>query len=188
MEKLTTVTSRALPLPADNVDTDQITPARFLRITHKDGLADVLFADWRKDPAFVLNRPDARGAEVLVAGDNFGCGSSREAAPWALKAFGFRVLVSTRFADIFRNNCLKNGLLPLVVPADAHARLMDLVTREPATQVHVDLPSQVLRFGAERVTFPIEPFAKRCLVDGLDELGYILSHEADIAAFERARA
>ncbi|MCC6624628.1 MAG: 3-isopropylmalate dehydratase small subunit [Deltaproteobacteria bacterium] len=184
MASFTTLSSRALPLPHDNIDTDQITPARFLRVTHKEGLADVLFADWRKDPAFVLNRADAPGCRVLVAGDNFGCGSSREHAPWALVAWGFRAIVSTSFADIFRNNALKNGLLPIVVPADVHARLMDRVTRAPETVVDVDLPSQTLRFGDEAVTFPIEPFAKTCLVEGLDELGYILTFADAIAAYE----
>lgn len=187
MPEFHTLTSRALPLPHENVDTDQITPARFLRVTHKEGLADVLFADWRKDPGFVLNRADAAGAQVLVAGDNFGCGSSREHAPWALVAWGFRAVVSTRFADIFRNNALKNGLLPVVVAPDVHARLFALLARDPAAAVTIDLAAQTLAFDGETVTFPIEPFARKCLLEGLDELGYILAQSDAIAAYE-ARA
>jgi len=187
MARFTTLSARALPLPHDNVDTDQITPARFLRVTHKEGLADVLFADWRKDPAFVLNRADAPGAQILVAGDNFGCGSSREHAPWALVAWGFRAIVSTSFADIFKNNALKNGLLPIVLAPEAHARLMERVTAAPETILEVDLAAQTLAFDGERHDFPIEPFAKTCLLEGVDELGYILSHGAAIDAHE-ARA
>jgi len=186
MPSFTTLTSRALPLPMENIDTDQITPARFLRITHKAGLADVLFKDWRNDPTFVLNRADAPGAQILVAGDNFGCGSSREHAPWALVAWGFRAVVSTRFADIFRNNALKNGLLPVVVAPDVHARLFALLAREPASELHIDLAAQTLTFAHESVVFPIDPFPKKCLLGGLDELGYLLAHEPAIAAYEAA--
>ncbi|MFO0744284.1 MAG: 3-isopropylmalate dehydratase small subunit [Myxococcota bacterium] len=188
MANFTTLTSRALPLPFENVDTDQITPARFLRVTHKEGLAKVLFADWRQDPAFVLNRPDAPGAHILVAGDNFGCGSSREHAPWALHAWGFRAVVSTRFADIFKNNALKNGLLPVVVPADAHQRLFALLAADPAAELSIDLATQSLGFAGETVHFPIDAFAKKCLLEGLDELGYILAHADAIAAYEASRA
>ena len=188
MANFTTLTSRALPLPFENVDTDQITPARFLRVTHKEGLAKVLFADWRQDPAFVLNRPDAPGAHILVAGDNFGCGSSREHAPWALHAWGFRAVVSTRFADIFKNNALKNGLLPVVVPAATVAKVMALVQADPTVQLGVELQQQVLVMpSGATVRFPIDAFAKKCLLEGIDELGYIMSHAAAIQAFEDKR-
>jgi 3-isopropylmalate/(R)-2-methylmalate dehydratase small subunit len=190
MEAITSFTSTLVVLPAENVDTDQIIPARFLKVTDKAGLGESLFADWRydaggrPDPDFVLNRPEARGAEVLVAGNNFGCGSSREHAPWALKGYGFRAVVSTYFADIFRNNALKNGLLPIVVDGDVHARLLELA-REPGARVTVELESQTLTLpDGTRAHFPIEPFAKHCLVHGLDELGFLLAEEGRIAEYE----
>jgi 3-isopropylmalate/(R)-2-methylmalate dehydratase small subunit len=183
--------SRTVVLPIDNIDTDQIIPARFLKTISKDGLGAQLFNDWRYDgagqarPDFVLNRPEAEGAEVLVAGDNFGCGSSREHAPWALLQFGFRAVVSTSFADIFRQNSLKNGLVPIVVPADVHSALL----ASPGTVVKVELASQTLSFGDGRaVEFPIDDFSKHCLLQGIDELGYILQQEPAIAAYESRRA
>ena len=180
--------SFSIVVPFDNIDTDQIIPARFLKTTDKEGLAGALFFAWRQDPGFVLNSEAAKTAKILVAGDNFGCGSSREHAPWALRAFGFEAVISTSFADIFRNNALKNGLLPVVV---GEAVLRELHERVPseALALTIDLAKQTLSFagrdGNERVeAFPIEPFSKRCLIEGLDELGYLLSHEAAIAAYE----
>jgi 3-isopropylmalate/(R)-2-methylmalate dehydratase small subunit len=177
-------------LPIDNIDTDQIIPARFLKTTSKAGLGDQLFYDWRYDPSgaphtdFVLNQPDAVRAHVLVAGDNFGCGSSREHAPWALTQFGFRAVVSTSFADIFRQNALKNGLLPIVVPAEVHAALI----ASPGSIVKIDLEAQTLTLAdGTSVEFPIDPFAKRCLLDGVDELGYILQQSAAIDSYEQRR-
>jgi 3-isopropylmalate/(R)-2-methylmalate dehydratase small subunit len=177
-------------LPIDNIDTDQIIPARFLKTTSKAGLGDQLFYDWRYDASgapktdFVLNQPDAIRAHVLVAGDNFGCGSSREHAPWALGQFGFRAVVSTSFADIFRQNALKNGLLPIVVPPDVHAALI----ASPGSIVKIDLEAQTLTLADGRsVEFPIDPFAKRCLLEGVDELGYILQQSAAIDSYEQRR-
>ena len=185
-------TSRIVPLPSNNIDTDQIIPARFLKTISKEGLGDQLFYDWRYDaagrpnPDFILNQPRAQGAQVLVAGDNFGCGSSREHAPWALTQFGFRAVVSTSFADIFRQNALKNALLPIIVPPDVHAELF----AAPAEAiVAVDLAAQTFVTPSGRVVeFPIDSFAKHCLLTGVDELGYIRQHEADIAAFEASHA
>ncbi len=177
-------------LPIDNIDTDQIIPARFLKTTSKAGLGDQLFYDWRYDAAgapktdFVLNQPDAVRAHVLVAGDNFGCGSSREHAPWALAQFGFRAVVSTSFADIFKQNALKNGLLPIVVPAIVHAALI----ASPGSIVKIDLEAQTVTLADGRsVQFPIDPFAKRCLLEGVDELGYILQQSAAIDSYEQSR-
>jgi 3-isopropylmalate/(R)-2-methylmalate dehydratase small subunit len=190
MKPFTNFESRIAPLPIANVDTDQIIPARFLKTISKDGLGDQLFCDWRYDesgkpkPDFILNRPEAKGAQVLVAGDNFGCGSSREHAPWALTQYGFRAVVSTSFADIFKGNALKNGLLPIVVPGDVHAKLL----ASPGTVVKIDLAAQTLTLPDGRaVEFPIDPFSKHCLLEGVDELGYILQQEAAIAAFEAKR-
>lgn len=194
MEPIRPFESKIVVLPVENIDTDQIIPARFLKVTDRAGLGEALFADWRYDGAgrpnedFILNRPGARGAEILVAGDNFGCGSSREHASWALLGYGFRAVVSTSFGDIFRNNALKNGLLPLTVDAETHARLLELGESDPEARVGVDLERQVIILpdGSE-ASFPIEPFAKHCLLNGVDELGYLLSAEADIAAFEASR-
>jgi 3-isopropylmalate/(R)-2-methylmalate dehydratase small subunit len=189
--KLEKFESRTVVIPVDNIDTDQIIPARFLKTISKDGLGDQLFNDWRYEasgkpnPDFILNRPDAKGAQILVAGDNFGCGSSREHAPWALMQFGFRAVVSTSFADIFRGNSLKNGLLPIVVPADVHKELLE----SPGASVKIDLASQTLTLASGRaVTFPIDAFSRHCLLEGIDELGYILHQEAAIATYEALRA
>ena len=191
MNKFTELESRMVPFPVDNIDTDQIIPARFLKTISKDGLGDQLFYDWRYDaegrpkPDFILNQPAARGAEILLAGDNFGCGSSREHAPWALMQFGFRAVVSTSFADIFRQNSLKNALLPVIVPRAVHTDLFALVARDPEATVKVDLPAQKLVLPDGRaVEFPIDAFSKQCLLDGVDELGYILRQEASIVAYE----
>lgn len=183
------IESHTIVLPIDNIDTDQIIPARFLKTISKEGLGDQLFCDWRYDaegkprPDFVLDTPEAKRAQVLVAGDNFGCGSSREHAPWALIQFGFRAIVSTSFADIFRQNSLKNGLLPVVVPRDVHAELL----RSPGASVVIDLASQTLTLaGGRTVEFPIDGFSKHCLLEGVDELGYILQQDSAIAAYEAA--
>jgi 3-isopropylmalate/(R)-2-methylmalate dehydratase small subunit len=190
MEPIRTFTSRLVALPVENIDTDQIIPARFLKVTDKAGLGEALFADWRYDPdgapipEFVLNRPEARGAQVLVGGDNFGCGSSREHAPWALVGYGFRAVVSTFFADIFRNNALKNGLLPIAVDPAAHRRLMALAA-DPSAEITVDLASQTVTLpDGEAVPFPIDPFAKHCLLNGVDQLGFLLAEEDAIARYE----
>ena len=186
--------SRMVPLPATNVDTDQIIPARFLKTITKDGLGANLFCDWRYDaqgkpkPDFILNQPHVQGAHVLLVGDNFGCGSSREHAPWALMQFGFRAVISTSFADIFRGNSLKNGLLPVIVPPDVHAELFTAVEKEPNATVKIDLARQTLTTPAgRRIGFPVDGFSKHCLLEGVDELGYMLQHEAKIAAFEAKR-
>jgi 3-isopropylmalate/(R)-2-methylmalate dehydratase small subunit len=184
------ITSKTVVFPVDNIDTDQIIPARFLKTISKAGLGDQLFYDWRYDasgapkPDFILNTDAAKGAQVLVAGDNFGCGSSREHAPWALTQFGFKAVVSTSFADIFKGNSLKNGLLPIVVPAAIHAALI----ATPGAVVKIDLASQTLTMpDGTAVEFPIDAFSKHCLLEGVDELGYILKQDAAISAFETQR-
>lgn len=193
MEPFRTLTSRLIPLPHENVDTDQIVPARYLKATDKAGLGEALFADWRVDAAgnprsdFVLHQPEHQGAQILLAGDNFGCGSSREHAPWALVAYGFRAVISTSFADIFRNNALKNGLLPIVVDSETHYQLFCLVSEDPQAEVHVDLESQTLHLpDGRRVTFPIDEFSKQCLLQGVDELGYLLELEPAITRYEQS--
>ncbi|HXK07565.1 MAG TPA: 3-isopropylmalate dehydratase small subunit [Verrucomicrobiae bacterium] len=182
MKPFTNFESRMVVLPINNVDTDQIIPARFLKTTSKQGLDQQLFYDWRQDPDFVLNRPESKGRQVLLAGDNFGCGSSREHAPWALTQWGFRAVISTSFADIFKQNSLKNSLLPIVVPPDVHA---ELFAAAPDAVVKIDLPNQTLTTPSGRtVEFPVDAFSKHCLVNGVDELGYILQQESDIAAYQ----
>jgi|SRR5579871_1393608 len=187
MIKFTPFESRLVPLPIDNIDTDQIIPARFLKTISKDGLGDQLFYDWRYDaqgrplPGFILNQPDAKSSKILLAGDNFGCGSSREHAPWALTQYGFRAVISTSFADIFKQNSLKNSLLPIVVPRDIHTELFSL----PEVVVKVDLASQQLTLPDGRsIEFPIDAFARHCLLEGIDELGYILQETAAVSAYE----
>jgi 3-isopropylmalate/(R)-2-methylmalate dehydratase small subunit len=190
MAQFKTLTSRVLPLPVNDIDTDQIIPAQFLKVTDKNGLAEALFYHWRynddKSPKaeFVLNRPEFRGTQILLAGDNFGCGSSREHAPWALTSYGFRAVISTSFADIFRNNSLKNGLIPIVVAEATHKMLFDFLEEVPNAEFTVDLESQTLSFPNGSIHFPIDSFNKACLLNGTDELGYILSFEREIAAFE----
>jgi 3-isopropylmalate/(R)-2-methylmalate dehydratase small subunit len=183
-------TSKTVVFPVDNIDTDQIIPARFLKTISKAGLGDQLFYDWRYDgsgapkPDFILNTEAAKGAQVLVAGDNFGCGSSREHAPWGLTQFGFKAVVSTSFADIFKGNSLKNGLLPIVVSAEIHSELIE----SPGATVTVDLAAQTLTMpDGKTVEFPIDPFSKYCLLEGVDELGYILKQDAAIAEYESQR-
>jgi len=192
MAQFISLTSRVVVVPQNDIDTDQIIPARFLKTTDKHGLGASLFADWRYGPdgvpvpGFPLNAPRAQGAKVLLAGDNFGCGSSREHAPWALTGFGFRAVVSTSFADIFRNNALKNGLLPVAIDGGAHASLLAELARQPDAEVTIDLATQTLRLpDGTVVKFPIDPFARTCLLEGVDELGYILRFESLIEEHEQ---
>ena len=181
MEPIKQIRSKTVVIPNDDIDTDQIIPARFLKTTDKKGLGESLFADWRDRPGFPLLQPDAAGARVLVVGANFGCGSSREHAPWALTGFGFRAIVATSFADIFRGNALKNGLLPVVVPPDVHKWLLD----NPDAVLRIDLASQTLSLpDARTVEFPVDSFARHCMLEGVDELGYILRQADAIAAYE----
>jgi 3-isopropylmalate/(R)-2-methylmalate dehydratase small subunit len=191
MEPITVFSGKCVVLPIENIDTDQIIPARFLKAINKQGMGDHLFADWRYDvqgspnPDFVLNRPEAQGAQILVAGHNFGCGSSREHAPWALQGYGFKAVVSTYFADIFRNNALKVGLLPIIVDRNIHARIVRLWEEDPEIQLTVDLDAQQLTMpDGQTVMFPIEPFARYCLLNGVDQLGFLLSQEAAITQYE----
>src|SRR5512135_2833179 len=183
MDPIKVIRSRTVVMPSSNIDTDQIIPARFLTTTTREGLGAALFADLRTAPDglpradFVLNRPESRGCELLVAGRNIGCGSSREHAPWALLDYGFRAVISTEIADIFRNNSLKNGLLPIVVDATTHGWLLD----HPGAEVEIDLPATTLRLPDGRaVSFPIEAFARYCLMNGIDELGYLLGQRTAI--------
>ena len=193
MAQFTTLTSRVVPLPVNDIDTDQIIPARFLKATDKNGMGDNLFADWRyhadgsPKADFILNKPEAAGCQILLAGDNFGCGSSREHAPWALTGYGFRAVISTSFADIFRNNALKNGLLPIIVDEETHKLLLDLADEAPRAELTIELASQTLSYPGGSITFPIDPFSKTCLLNGVDELGYIMGFEKQIAAFEQSR-
>ncbi|MGH9322832.1 MAG: 3-isopropylmalate dehydratase small subunit [Vicinamibacteria bacterium] len=183
MKPIRSVTSKTVVLPVDNVDTDQIIPARFLTVTTKDGLGRNLFADWRGDPNFVLNRAEAKSAEILVTGENFGCGSSREHAPWALLDFGFRAVVSRSLADIFKANAVKNGLLPVEVGAEIHGALLE----NPGSRVTVDLEKRrlVLPDGRE-ASFPIDGFARHCLLNGIDPLDFLLQQEETIRRYEAA--
>jgi 3-isopropylmalate/(R)-2-methylmalate dehydratase small subunit len=191
MSNFTSLTSKIVPLNAENIDTDQIIPARFLKVTDKLGLGEQLFCDWRYNadgspkPEFILNKPEMKGRQVFLAGDNFGCGSSREHAPWALAGYGFRAVISTSFADIFRNNALKNGLLPVIVDKETHAQLFSLVEEDPNTSVSVDLSTQTLSLPDGRaVRFPIDSFSKTCLLNGVDEIGYVLGMREQIEAYE----
>lgn len=184
-------TSRAAVISANNIDTDQIIPARFLKMTDKSGMGNNLFADWRYNPDgspkedFILNDKRFQAARILLAGDNFGCGSSREHAPWALTGFGFKAVISTSFADIFRNNSLKNGLLPIVVDAETHSRLFDQFAKNPLSEITVDLEHQTLELpDGEKVTFPVDQFSKTCLLSGRDELGYLLSYLGKVEKYE----
>ena len=195
MTRFERFSSRAIVLPVNDIDTDQIIPARFLKTIDKTGLATNLFADWRyrsdgkPDPDFPLNRPERLGAQVLLAGANFGCGSSREHAPWALIGYGLRAVVSTSIADIFHNNALKNGLLPVVVDATTHQRMLALFTSSPEAELTIDLASQTISLpDGQDAGFAIDVFAKSCLLNGVDELGYLLGMEDRIAAYEAAIA
>lgn len=195
MAQFTTLTSHMVPLPEENVDTDQIIPARFLKVTDKHGLGESLFCDWRylKDgspnPEFVLNEPESQGAQILLAGNNFGSGSSREHAPWALVGWGFRAIISTGFADIFKSNSLKNGLLPVEVSPEVYRTLMEAAQLDRSTKVTIDLPTQsVTGLESLEATFPIDEFSKHCLLNGIDQLGYLLSFDDQISKYEQRRA
>jgi 3-isopropylmalate/(R)-2-methylmalate dehydratase small subunit len=190
MKAIQTITSRTVVLPSSNIDTDQIIPARFLTTTTREGLGRSLFADWRYDAEgtpkadFVLNRPEAQGCHILVAGNNFGCGSSREHAPWALLDYGLQAVVSTEIADIFRSNSLKNGFLPVVVDQATN----DWLLTNPGAQVTINVAETTLALpNGTRVKFPLEAFSRYCLLNGVDELGFLLDHGAQIEAYERQR-
>ncbi len=193
-EPFRTFTSAVIPLPAENVDTDQIVPARYLKVTDKDGLREALFRDWRydedgglKEPLFVMDRVAMLDRQILLVGDNFGTGSSREHAPWALRAWGIRAILSTSFADIFRNNALKNGLLPIVVEAERHRQLFEMVAANPNAQLTVDLEAQVVHLpGDEDLPFQVDPFARMMLLAGTDEMGYLIAKLPAIEAWEQA--
>lgn len=194
MNTITTIQSIAIPMPQKNIDTDQIIPARYLKVTDKASVAEGLFADWRFNPdgtkkdEFILNRPEYQKAKILLAGDNFGCGSSREHAPWAITGWGIRAVISTSFADIFKNNALKNGLLPITVDEKLHRALFDLVERAPNAELRIDLEAQSLSLpDREPYKFAIDPFAKKCLLAGVDQLNYILSFEDQIKQYELER-
>jgi 3-isopropylmalate/(R)-2-methylmalate dehydratase small subunit len=191
MQPIKTIHSKTLVMPGSNIDTDQIIPARFLTTTTREGLGKQLFADWRyqadgtPQPSFILNQAVSAGCAILVAGRNFGCGSSREHAPWALLDYGIRAVISTEFADIFRSNALKNGLLPILVDATSHAALI----AAPGATVSIDLAASSLTLpNGTQVSFPLEAFARYCLLNGVDELGYLLSKLPEIERYETARS
>lgn len=191
MEPIKAFRAGLVALPINDIDTDQIIPARYLKVTDKEGLGKACFSDWRYEsdgspkPDFILNKPEYQDAEILIGGHNFGCGSSREHAPWALMGAGFKAVISTYFADIFRNNSLKNGLLPIVVDEETHHQLISLAEEDPESAVSVDLEAQTLTLPDGRsVQFPIDGFAKYCLLNGVDQLGYLLGLDHDIVAFE----
>ena len=191
MKTFQTLKSLIIQLPHNDIDTDQIIPAQYLKVTDKKGLAEGLFASWRYDssgdmnPDFPLNKPQYQNAEILLTGDNFGCGSSREHAPWALVQWGIRAIISTSFADIFRNNALKNGLLPVVVPVSVHKQLLEIMQDDAFCQVTIDLPAQELSLPDGSIhEFSIDPFNKKCLVEGIDSLGYLLSFQDLVTSFE----
>jgi 3-isopropylmalate/(R)-2-methylmalate dehydratase small subunit len=195
MEPIKTFEGKVVALPINDIDTDQIIPARYLKVTDKAGLGAACFSDWRYNadgtpkPDFVLNQPEHAGAAVLIGGHNFGCGSSREHAPWALVGAGFQAVVSTYFADIFRNNALKNGLLPVQVDADTHRQLISLAEEDASTRVTIDLATQTLTLPDGRaVTFPIDAFSKECLLKGVDQLGFLIDLDPAIVAYETTHA
>ena len=192
MDKLRRIQGSIVSIPVNDIDTDQIIPARFLKVTDKEGLGKAAFCDWRyledgetPNPEFILNNPAYADATVLVAGDNFGCGSSREHAPWALMGAGFKAVISTDFADIFRNNALKNGLLPVIVDRDTQQQLFSLADEDPRTAVSVDVEAQTLTLpDGRKVGFPLDGFSKHCLLNGVDQLGYLFALDDEVAAYE----
>ena len=195
MAKFTTLKSQVIPLPVDNIDTDQIIPARFLKVTDKNGLGEQLFCDWRYNndgspkPEFPLNQSQNKKRQILFAGDNFGCGSSREHAPWALTAYGLRAVISTSFADIFRNNSLKNGLLPLILSPAEYQKLKSELQQSPDAELYVDLEKQSIAFpSGKQAAFPIDPFSKFCLLNGVDELEYLRRFTKEVEHYEKANA
>jgi 3-isopropylmalate/(R)-2-methylmalate dehydratase small subunit len=191
MNQFKTLTGKLVAEPTENIDTDQIIPARFLKTITKEGLGQHLFADWRYENGEVkadciFNTPQAMEADILVAGDNFGCGSSREHAPWALADYGFKAIISTSFADIFRNNALKNGLLPVIVDEETHQQLLSIAMEDPEAVVSIDLASQTVTLPDGRsIEFPIDAFNKTCLLEGVDQLGYLLRQEEQLLAYEQ---
>jgi 3-isopropylmalate/(R)-2-methylmalate dehydratase small subunit len=187
MDKFTVHTGTAVPLRRSNVDTDQIIPAEYLKRVTRTGFADGLFNAWRGDPAFILNQPEYEGATILVAGPEFGTGSSREHAVWALQDWGFRAVVSPRFGDIFRGNALKGGLLPVELPTEAVEELWDAVEADPGLSISVDLQKREVVAGQQVWPFPLDDFSRWRLLEGLDDIGLTLRHEAAVDAFERAR-
>ena len=194
MEPINKLQGRIVAMPINDIDTDQIIPARFLKVTDKNGLGEACFSDWRYESDgtpkadFVLNKPEYAGATVLIGGNNFGCGSSREHAPWALMGAGFKAVISTYFADIFRNNALKNGLLPIVVDEETHRQLISLAEEDPTTAVKIDLEAQTLILpDGRRVEFPIDGFSKHCLLNGVDQLGYLINQESATNEYESSR-
>lgn len=192
MDKVTQFSGSIVSIPVNDIDTDQIIPARFLKVTDKLGLGKVAFCDWRyledgetPNPDFVLNKPEYKGASVLIAGNNFGCGSSREHAPWALVGAGFQAIISTEFADIFTNNALKNGLLPIIVDEDTQQQLFSLAEEDPSTSVSVDVESQILTLpDGRKVKFPLDGFSKHCLLNGVDQLGYLINLDDAVQGYE----
>lgn len=190
-EKFTTLKSTAIPLPIENIDTDQIIPARFLKATTREGFGDNLFRDWRYDANnlpvadFILNNPTYAG-KILVAGKNFGCGSSREHAAWAIYDFGFRVVVSSFFADIFKNNALNNGLLPIVVSDNFLKQTLEAIEQKPSTELVVDLENQIVQVGAVKENFEINVYKKTCLINGYDDIDYLLSLKSDVKEYDLA--
>ncbi len=193
MDAFTTLNSTMMPLPTNDIDTDQIIPASYLKVISKDGLVEGLFSRWRNNPDgspnpdFVLNKAEYQNAQILVAGGNFGCGSSREHAPWALHGWGFRAIISTSFADIFQGNALKNGLLPIIVDEAVQQQLISLAQEDPTATISIDLESQTITLpDGRKVSFPIDAFSKSCLIRGVDQLGYLLGMGEQIAAYEHA--
>ena len=194
MNTFTSIRSICIPILRKNIDTDQIIPARYLKAIDKDSVVDGLFADWRFNPDgtlnkdFIFNQPKYKGAQILLAGDNFGCGSSREHAPWAITGWGIKAIISTSFADIFKNNALKNGLLPITVNEDIHRALFDLAEETPDAEININLESQSVTLpGGTSFNFEIDKFSKKCLLAGVDQIGYILSFEDRISQFEQDR-
>ncbi len=190
-QAFSSVTSAAVPMPRNDIDTDQVIPARFLKTVNREGLGDQLFFDWRylpdgsPNPEFVLNRPEMAGRQILVAGDNFGCGSSREHAPWALTAWGIRAVISSSFADIFTINALKNALIPVAVPPEQLGRIGSMLESDPGAELTVDLEASELRLpDGSAIPFKVDPFARRMILDGTDEMGYLLAHEPQLEAYE----
>jgi len=193
MEKFSTLKTTAVPLPIENVDTDQIIPARFLKATDKKGFGSNVFRDWRYDrngnlnPDFALNNPIYSDGRILVAGDNFGCGSSREHAAWAITDYGFKTVISSFFADIFKGNALNNGLLPIQVTPEFLKDLLDMITQEPGTPIEIDLEAQTVSYSDVSITFEIDPYKKLCLINGYDDIDFLLSKKAAIEQFEKER-
>jgi 3-isopropylmalate/(R)-2-methylmalate dehydratase small subunit len=187
MEPVKKVKGKALPLGFSDVDTDQIVPSDALKRIERTGFGQFLFAEWREDPDFVLNRPEHEGAVVLLAGENFGCGSSREHAPWALQDYGFGAIIALSFADIFRNNCAKIGLLSVELPAQTVEKLLDAVRENPESEVTVDLESRTVTGPGVEESFEIDDFTRHRLLNGLDDISLTLTHEEDVESFEKSR-